>query len=99
MSEEKPGMCCGKVRTSKFCPDCGKELTGDALLQLRQYLQVMAGARNKDVEREKRKAEEEEKPEWKKEYLRIAAKRQKVADKWQRWLDTLDALMAGGSND
>lgn len=27
-------VCCGQPRTSRFCPDCGKQLAGDPLMEL-----------------------------------------------------------------
>lgn len=89
--------CCGKKRTSKFCPECGKELGGSPLYGLLAHCRKIRSQYARWVkELEDRvassNAQSKEKVQgW------LTAKRRKL-EQWASWVDTLSELLDAQSS-
>jgi len=78
--------CCGKERTTKYCPDCGKELNADApLAGLLRHCESTLEAANK-----KRKEATEAKDD------KSLVSAEKSIAKWHQWVCALEAVVQGG---
>jgi septal ring factor EnvC (AmiA/AmiB activator) len=95
-------MCCGKDRSTNFCPSCGKPMNSEAgLLGLKNYLTSNRKRAEKKISETKRELEAKEsqrQPTSKNEWLesRIKELKQTItsADKSrQRWQDWEEALI------
>jgi hypothetical protein len=77
--------CCGKERTSKFCPDCGKHLeTVGSLESLLRYLECQAKSAEQILKGHEVKNEPGSK-------LRQNASRK--ARKWRSWADHVAGIV------
>jgi len=96
--------CCGEVRTSAFCPDCGRALQPTGTLHsLLKHCRTRCSAIRKEREyfiREQQRAGIEKRMfEWMgvcrtSKWLGVRhERREKAAAKWQGWVETLEAVI------
>ncbi|CEF48307.1 unnamed protein product [uncultured bacterium] len=84
--------CCGKERTSRFCPDCGNALQSGGLWELLSHMRVVIRTQSRSAERNARKSQCSgiNDPSF---YARRADSQRKAADKWTAWADELAKLL------
>ena len=95
--------CCNEVQDTPFCPQCGKTLTQDPILGLRQHVRNTLRVQQKRVTRWKRTLEErlkctEPPPQfyqnrprrWYEEQLVMA---ESGVEKWSSWFNALEKLI------
>jgi hypothetical protein len=91
--------CCGKKRTTRFCPECGRRLSGDSPLEsllahcekyAKQYLGTAARFR-KSAESHR---EREGNPHAGVGADAMADREQDCGEKWSKWAAALRAAMA-----
>ena len=98
MSEQ----CCGKPRTSPFCPECGKQMThGTPLHELRKHCvdkrkTLVTSLKNKkrEMESELKKSKDTDREYNIRSMTQVVAKEEQVVLKWTRWIDALDAILS-----
>lgn len=73
--------CCGKTRTSMFCPDCGVSLSEDPSVTLLNYLVKQQNSQRKQLDN------------WGLGASQIKRK-EKVLQKWKDWATELERLIA-----
>ena len=79
--------CCGKQRSTKYCPDCGKLLRDESPLgSLREHVRKRMNMQRRRVISWQHRAKTES-AKWIE--LRIASE-EKTLEKWTSWLDALD---------
>jgi len=78
--------CCGQERTTRFCPECGKQVSDSSGLY-GLLAHCRKSAQHAQKESESWDAHDPERP---------AAKRSKVnAAKWKTWVDVLEKTIKG----
>jgi len=78
-----PRTCCGKLRTTKFCPDCGAKLGETPTLD-----QLLAHCRKTQAAHESRMTTWLEQGNQKE-----VDSQARAANKWRAWADALEALI------
>jgi hypothetical protein len=89
-------FCCGEVRTSLYCPDCGKALADTPILSLLAHLRAVAKSRRSEAARLRREATyrgKQGKADVEAEFLDGASRVDRVAEKWEAWAAAVEALM------
>lgn len=85
----KPIQCCGKARTTRFCPDCGKRLRNDDGL----YGLLIHCRKNEEKFRsEHQRCDVSEMSD---AQLIYRSSRLDAADKWKAWGDQLAQILDG----
>lgn len=102
-------VCCGKERTTNFCPNCGKAMSPEAgILGLKRYLESQLEKATKKEKESKAEAERAEKVfrnasspnqeyydrRWG-ESKKILASATKKREQWQNWIESLIRLVDG----
>lgn len=84
--------CCGEDRATKFCPECGNNLSLDPINALIAQCRATAKARQTEAEKQARRAAS---PEYL--YKTLAKGRSEAAlaqaAKWRSWADAVEALL------
>jgi hypothetical protein len=88
--------CCGEVRSTPFCPLCGRKLRGNSpLLELLAHCRAAERGQRTIVTKSLRKSEawksDEEKVRF---YARRADRAEESATRWKTWGDALAELLA-----
>lgn len=79
-------QCCGKVRTSRFCPDCGQNLGGAIIFDLLKHCRTQEDRQRKQSRNQNYGSSH------------IAAA-EKSAAKFKAWGDALAALLGQASTE
>lgn len=77
--------CCGKIISTKFCPDCGSKAEQSAALQLLQYVRSRLKGERKLLET----VEMRNRPDRERQLVRLAA----TVERWKAWEETLEKLI------
>ena len=81
--------CCGRDRTTRYCADCGKELSGNRPLDsLLRHVRTNIGTKTKEIEKYKRWIKKGEEPKWCKKDLG------NTTDSRAKWMIWEEALVA-----
>jgi len=88
--------CCGKSHTTRFCPDCGNQLSTDVYSQILCYFESQLSARKTATRRKALTLERSS--DHKELYRKRLVNAQKNEQKWQSWRDYLVAKGAGTDN-
>ena len=85
--------CCGKSRSTPFCPQCGRKIKGaDPLLSLLAYLRDMQRSQERSLDALHNKCANNEEPS---EFLASSiANKERAVKKWQVWADAVEGIMA-----
>jgi hypothetical protein len=95
-------QCCGKLRTTAFCPDCGKQMKHESPLhELRKHcvdrrkILVTALKNNKiNLTEELKKPNTLNRDDNVRYLERSVASDERAILKWDRWIDALDAILS-----
>ena len=84
--------CCGKLRTSKFCPDCGKLLAeSHSLVTLLRHCEQQAISQEKALKTAGKKlGQGPDDQRWFEDYSKC---KQEAIDKWRLWATLLRKLI------
>lgn len=90
--------CCGEVRNSRFCPDCGAQLVDGNLTALLKHCRTCENNQRKDAE--KRRASGLNYEELGQHVIKgncdyLAENSDRRAAKWKAWGDALTVLIQG----
>lgn len=97
-----PEQCCGKERTTTFCPDCGKQMKHEPPLhELRKYCRerqekaVASLSKHKIESEEMLKRKNGDTLDYDvRRTVRVVENDEKTVLKWDRWIDALDAILS-----
>lgn len=89
-------VCCEKERTTRFCPDCGKPLGKDPVLELMRHVRKVEENHRKQVANHMDDAvgwKQDGDHEKAQRFLSQADRYHNLADQWKSWGDALAALI------
>lgn len=84
--------CCGTERDTHYCPDCGKKLISDPILELLDHVDKTAGAVR--IQYESWMERLHNGTEVQRENARINPKKLETVKKWEAWRDALQDALA-----
>jgi heme oxygenase len=95
-------QCCGRLRTTAFCPDCGKKMKQESPLnELRKHcvdkhrIAVIDVNKGKTALEMTLMAKNGDTRDYDvRQCTRYVQNKEKIALRWKRWVDALDAILS-----